>query len=318
MIRLDVVYILMGILVGGIAIVNLLDRAHPKRVGNALFWGLYAVSFLFGSLLPDLANGALVLGMVAVAAVRGLGGGSPESTTAEARRLSSRRWGNRLFLPALLVPVLTLIGSFALRGVQLNGIPLVDPRQVTLISLGLATLIALTGALVMLRPPVATPLREARRLLDTVGWAAVLPQSLAALGAVFAAAGVGTAVSTLVTTWIPLDHAVVAVVTYAVGMALFTIVMGNAFAAFPVMTAGVGLPLIVGKFGGDPVVMSAIGMLSGYCGTLVTPMAANYNIVPAALLELPDQHGVIRVQFPTGVALLVVNIVLMSLFVYRA
>ena len=318
MIRLEAVYILMGVLVGGIAIVNLRDRAHPKRVGNALFWGLYAVSFLLGSHLPDLANGVLVLSMVGVAAARALGGGSAESTTVEERRASARRWGNRLFLPALLVPLLTLIGTFALRGVRVGGVALVDPRQLTLVSLGVATLVALGVAMLMLRPPAATPLREARRLLDTVGWAAVLPQSLAALGALFAAAGVGTAVATLVTEWIPLDHAVVAVVTYTVGMALFTIVMGNAFAAFPVMTAGIGLPLIVGTFGGDPVIMAAIGMLSGYCGTLMTPMAANYNIVPAALLELPDQNGVIRVQFPTGVALLVVNTVLMSLLVYRA
>ena len=318
MIRLEAVYVLMGLLVGGIAIVNLRDRDHPKRTGNALFWGLYAVSFLFGSHLPNLANGVLVLAMVGVAAARALGGGSAESTTVEERRASARRWGNRLFLPALLVPVLTLIGTFALRGVRVGGVPLVDPRQLTLVSLGVATLVALGAAMLMLRPPAATPLREARRLLDTVGWAAVLPQSLAALGALFAAAGVGTAVATLVTEWIPLDHAVVAVVTYTVGMALFTIVMGNAFAAFPVMTAGIGLPLIVGTFGGDPVIMAAIGMLSGYCGTLMTPMAANYNIVPAALLELPDQNGVIRVQFPTGVVLLVVNTVLMSLFVYRA
>lgn len=318
MIRLEAVYVLMGLLVGGIAIVNLRDRAHPKRIGNALFWGLYAVSFLFGSHLPDLANGVLVLSMVAVAAARALGGGALESTTVEERWASARRWGNKLFLPAILVPVLTLLGTFALRGARVGGVPLVDPRQVTLVALGGATLIALAVAMLMLRLPAATPLREARRLLDTVGWAAVLPQSLAALGALFAAAGVGTAVSTLVTEWIPLDHRVVAVVTYTVGMALFTIVMGNAFAAFPVMTAGIGLPLIVGTFGGDPVIMSAIGMLSGYCGTLMTPMAANYNIVPAALLELPDQYGVIRVQVPTGLALLVVNTVLMALLVYRS
>jgi uncharacterized membrane protein len=93
--------------------------------------------------------------------------------------------------------------------------------------------------------------------------------------------------------------------------------MGNAFAAFPVMTAGIGLPLIVGRFGGDPVIMSAIGMLCGFCGTLMTPMAANFNIVPAALLELPDRNAVIKVQIPTALLLLVANTVLMVVFVYR-
>jgi len=93
--------------------------------------------------------------------------------------------------------------------------------------------------------------------------------------------------------------------------------MGNAFAAFPVMTAAIGVPLIVNKFGGDPAIMGAIGMLSGFCGTLTTPMAANFNIVPAALLELPDRYGVIKVQIPTAIAMLAGNIALMSLLVFR-
>jgi uncharacterized membrane protein len=145
----------------------------------------------------------------------------------------------------------------------------------------------------------------------------VLPQMLAALGALFAVAGVGTAVSTLAERWLPLGSPLAAVVTYTVGMALFTMIMGNAFAAFPVMTAGIGLPLVMARYGGDPVVLSAVGMLSGYCGTLMTPMAANYNIVPAALLELPDEYAVIRVQIPTALLLLTVNTAIMYLFVYR-
>jgi uncharacterized membrane protein len=100
-------------------------------------------------------------------------------------------------------------------------------------------------------------------------------------------------------------------------MALFTMIMGNAFAAFPVMTAGIGLPIVVGRFGGDVVVMAAVGMLSGFCGTLMTPMAANYNIVPAALLELPNEYAVIRVQVPTALLLLLANTAIMYLFVFR-
>jgi uncharacterized membrane protein len=100
-------------------------------------------------------------------------------------------------------------------------------------------------------------------------------------------------------------------------MAVFTMIMGNAFAAFPVMTAGIGLPLIVHRFGGDPTVMAAIGMLSGFCGTLMTPMAANFNIVPTALLELPDENAVIKVQIPTALLLLAANILLMNFLVFR-
>ncbi len=95
-------------------------------------------------------------------------------------------------------------------------------------------------------------------------------------------------------------------------MVIFTIIMGNAFAAFPVMTAGIGLPLLIGQHHADAAALGALGMLSGYCGTLLTPMAANYNIVPAALLELRDPNGVIRAQWPTAVCLFAANLLLME------
>jgi uncharacterized membrane protein len=136
---------------------------------------------------------------------------------------------------------------------------------------------------------------------------------LAMLGLLFNEAGVGTAVAHVTTTYINLDFKLVAVMVYVLGMALFTVIMGNGFAAFPVMTGGVGVPVLVGIYGGNPAVMAAIGMFSGYCGTLMTPMAANFNIVPAALLELPDKNAVIKAQLPTALMMLVVNIVLLYL-----
>jgi uncharacterized membrane protein len=316
-IGLEALYVLMGALTAGVSLVNLFDRSAPKHLKNALFWGLYSATFLLGSHLPDLANGVLVIAMVLVAGVGGLGGGRADATTREQREASARRWGNWLFVPALVIPALTLLGTATLKGARVGGVPLVDARQVTLVSLAGATLVALAVGVLMLRPPALAPVREARRLLDSVGWAAVLPQSLAALGALFAAAGVGAVVSGLASRWIPLGSPAAAVATYTVGMALFTMIMGNAFAAFPVMTAGIGLPLIVQRFGGDPAIMSAIGMLSGFCGTLMTPMAANFNMVPAALLELRDEYGVIKAQVPTALALLLANTVLMYVLVFR-
>jgi uncharacterized membrane protein len=317
MIRLEFIYVLMGILTGGIAIVNARDGSNPRRVNNALFWGLYSITFLFGSYLPDLVNGLLVIAMVLTASIRGLGQGASDATTVSERQASARRWGNRLFIPALTIPAVTLAGTLGLKHLSVHGTPLVDPRQVTQISLAIAILVALTIGMVMLRPPALAPLFEARRLMDSVGWAAVLPQMLASLGALFAVAGVGKVVADLTGRYIPLDHAFVAVATYTVGMAVFTMVMGNAFAAFPVMTAGIGLPIIVARFGGNPEIMAAIGMLSGFCGTLMTPMAANFNIVPVALLELPDQYAVIKAQIPTALPLLLANTLLMYFLVFR-
>ena len=160
-------------------------------------------------------------------------------------------------------------------------------------------------------------LRESTRLLDALSWAALLPMLLATLGAVFAATGVGDAVAHLVAAAIPTQSRDACVFAYAFGMALFTIIMGNAFAAFPVMTAGIGLPLLVTQHGGHAAVVGALGMLSGYCGTLLTPMAANFNVVPAALLELRDPNGVIRAQWPTAVVLLATNIFLLDWLAFR-
>jgi uncharacterized membrane protein len=317
MIGVEFVYVLMGALMAGVAIVNALDKpAGAKRFNNAAFWGIYALTFVASPHLPNFVNGLLVIAMVLVVAIGKLRGAPPESATREERDASARKFGNKLFIPALTIPVVTLIGTRAFKYLSIGGVPLVDEKQVTLIALGVATVVALIVGIALLRPRASAPIVEARRLLDAVSWAAVLPQMLAALGAMFALSGVGPIVAGIIDKWIPLNTPLSAVIAYALGMALFTAIMGNAFAAFPVMTAGIGLPLIVHKFGGDVVIMSAIGMLSGYSGTLITPMAANFNIVPAALLELPDQNAVIKAQIPTSVFLLAANIVIMYFFVY--
>ncbi len=317
MITLEYVYILMGIMFAVFAILSAADGANPKRFGNMAFWGLFAASFLFGSHLSNFENGLLVLALIAIGGFKLLGHGKPATTSSEERRARAERRGNALFIPALLIPIIALAGTLTLKGAKIAGVPLLDGAQVTLISLGFGVLAALAAAMLWLKPPVLAPLQEGRRLIDAVGWAAILPQLLAALGAIFTLAGVGHAVSDVATQFIPLDQRFEAVIAYCFGMALFTIVMGNAFAAFPVMTAAIGLPLIVHKFGGNPAIMGSIGMLAGFCGTLVTPMAANFNIVPAALLELSDRNAVIKAQIPTAIPLLLANTLLMYFLVFR-
>src|ERR1700759_5558585 len=218
MITLEFVYLLMGLMYAGIAAVSVRDR----RFGNALFWGLWAETFIFGTRQPPFVSGLVVILMVVVMLVVKLRPAPAERTTRVDREDSARRWGNWLFVPSLAIPAVTLTGTFAFKYLKIGNTPLVDPRQITLISLGVATVVALLIAVVMLRPRASVPLNEARRLMDAVSWAAVLPQALAALGALFALAGVGQIVASLIERWIPLDTAFTAVVAYAIGMALFT------------------------------------------------------------------------------------------------
>lgn len=316
MIGLHEIYLVGGLFFAGCALFGLFDRGNPRRALNFLFWGGLAMSFLAGDYLGDVGNGFLVLFMVAVGAA-GLGRGSAPTTSLAERQARALRRGAKLLIPALVIPATVLIGTLLFKHLTIGGLPLAEGKHATLVSLTLGVLLALGLCLAWLRPGPVAPLQEGRRLLDAVGWAAILPQMLASLGAVFALGGVGQAVGTLIGEWLPLTGPLSATLAYCLGMALFTIVMGNAFAAFPVMTAAVGLPLIVGKFGGDPAVMGAIGMLSGFCGTLMTPMAANFNIVPAVLLELPDRNGVIKAQIPTALPLLLINIVLMYVMAFR-
>jgi uncharacterized membrane protein len=320
MITLDHAYVLVGLMFGAFAVLTLLDRAHPTRLRSALFWGLIAVSMLFGTWLGGLGNGVLVLALVAVGGLKKLGVGHPATTTLEDRREAAVRRGNALFIPALIVPLVAVGGTLAAKYTG-GGAWLLSPVQTTLIALGLGCVIALFAAMTWLRPPVLAPVQEGRRLMDSIGWAALLPQMLASLGAVFLASDVGGVVGRLVSEAVPLTSPLPAVAVYCLGMALFTVIMGNAFAAFPVMTAAIGLPFVVGQFGGNPAIVCAIGMLAGFCGTLMTPMAANFNVVPANLLELPDRdaalNGVIRAQIPTALILLVVNIGLMYALAFR-
>lgn len=310
---IDHFYILVGLLLASVAILNLLDRSNPRRFTTALFWGLYAVLYLAGERIDPAAIGALMIGMALLAGFGGVRAGVAATSSAAERRTSVARLGNRLFIPALTLPLVTVIGATLLKDVQVGGLPMLDPAHLTLVSMGCGAVAALAAACWLTRSTPLQGVREARRLVDAMGWAVVLPHILAVLGLLFSEAGVGKAVAHLTTTYIGLDSAFVAVAVYCIGMALFTIVMGNGFAAFPVMAGGVGIPVLIGVYGANPAVMAAIGMFSAYCGTLMTPMAANFNIVPAALLELPDKNAVIRAQIPSALPILVANIFLLYL-----
>lgn len=300
MIGLGFLYLVAGVTFASFALLSVTQV--PRRPGNALFYALIAVSFLLGDRLGDLGNGVLVLAIVAVATLGKMGFRDRTQEPVEPR-------GPALFVPALVIPVTALAGTFVFS--EIPGI--VDPRQITLVSLTLGVILSLVICYAWLRPAPAEPFRQGTRLMDHIGWAAILPQMLASLGAVFALAGMGDVVGSLIGQIIPSGSVLGAVVVYCLGMALFTVIMGNAFAAFPVMITAIGLPLLIHTYGGAPARVAAIGMLAGFCGTLVTPMAANFNLVPAALLELRDRYGVIRAQVPTAIPLLIFNIALLYL-----
>ncbi|MGL3599321.1 DUF979 domain-containing protein [Veillonella sp. ZSJB6] len=299
---LDYVYLLVGIILFIFAIQSFLDKEHKYRIGTGLFWLLYSVSFIFGSYLSKEINGWLVIAMAVIVLVKQLGKGNYFESAIEFKKGEAVRIGNVIFVPALLVGIITfVIGFFTKLG--------------ALVGLGIAAIIAMCAALYITKGSLNQGFHEGRRLIDAIGWTAILSQLLAALGYLFNLAGVGKIISSAVASVVPADNVFLVVVAYCIGMVIFTMIMGNAFAAFAMITSAIGIPMLVVAHGANPAAVGAIAMLAGYCGTLMTPMAANFNIVPVALLEMRDQYGVIKAQLPIALIMLVLNTLLMYYFI---
>lgn len=299
---LDYVYLLVGIILFIFAIQSFLDKEHKYRIGTGLFWLLYSISFIFGSYLSKEINGWLVIAMAVIVLVKQLGKGNYFESAIEFKKGEAVRIGNVIFVPALLVGIITfVIGFFTKLG--------------ALVGLGIAAIIAMCAALYITKGTLNQGFHEGRRLIDAIGWTAILSQLLAALGYLFNLAGVGKIISSAVASIVPADNVFLVVVAYCIGMVIFTMIMGNAFAAFAMITSAIGIPMLVVAHGANPAAVGAIAMLAGYCGTLMTPMAANFNIVPVALLEMRDQYGVIKAQLPIALIMLVLNILLMYYFI---
>jgi uncharacterized membrane protein len=317
MISLHWLYTLAGAMFAAFALLSAIDHSNRKRFGNAVFWGLMALSLLGGDYIGNFGNGLLVLGLAGLAGFGFIGRSHPPTTSEDERQRWSERLGNKLFLPALIIPATALIGTLVYNYTPASTYGLIEAKRETYVFLGVGVLLAIATIFAWLRPPAIAPLQEGRRLIDAIGWAAVLPQMLAALGVLFAAAGVGEIIGSLTRSVIPEGSVFLTVAVFGIGMALFTMIMGNAFAAFPVMAAAIGVPLLIRDYGGDPAVVGAVGMLAGFCGTLMTPMAANFNLVPAALLELKDQYGVVKVQVATALPLLALNLLIIYFAAFR-
>ncbi|MBR9753718.1 DUF979 domain-containing protein [Cobetia sp. 4B] len=300
---IDALYLITGFAIMAFAVLTLTDRDHPRRLGTSAFWMIFGISLAFGQWLPDVAVGLAMLALALLAATGQLGFGNYGQLSDEARQARRKRLGSRLFIPALVIPVGTFLYTLT-------------TGQSALVGLGVATVLAFAVALLLLRESPATGMQEGRRLADAIGWAAILPQFLAALGLLFDQAGVGQTIAGLVSSVVPDTSLIACVIAYCVGMAVFTMLMGNGFAAFAVITSGIGYPLVIALHGGNPAIVGVLGMLSGYCGTLMTPMAANFNIVPAALLELDDRYHIIRAQILPALVMLAANISLMLLLAF--
>jgi len=309
---LGAVYMLTGMVLWIFALMTFRDHGNARRIGSSLFWFILGTTFIFGGIMPHWVTGLLVFAMVAIDGMgRVVRGTSHEATPAE-QRAEAARLGDKIFLPVLMIPIITFaLAASALTLKWFAG----DVNRAALVGLGLSGVVAVLVGMKLTGGSARMTMQQGRRLNDAVGTVSILPQLLASLGVIFAAAKVGDVIAQGIQQIIPADNLFLLVLANCLGMALFTIVMGNSFAAFPVIAAGVLVPLIVRPFGVDPAMVGIITLTAGSSGTLITPMAANFNIVPTALLNMRDPYGVIKFQLPFALMIWSLHVVLMWLLI---
>ena len=294
---LQIFYIMIGLYMGLTMVFTLKDKNHKTRIGTALFWGILSAVFMFGDYIPSQIVGALVIVIAVLSATKQINIGTLKQLDETFATLKADKLGLKIFIPSLSIAIIAmLIASFT----DFSGT----------VAIGISSTLTLVLTFVITKAKPKEFLEDSNRMYQSMGSFVILPQLLASLGVLFTAAGVGDKISAIISGVIPTGNVLVGVIAYCVGMAVFTAIMGNAFAAFSVITVGVGLPFVFAQ-GGDPVVCSVLALTAGYCGTLLTPMAANFNILPAALLELKDKNAVIKAQAPIAIILLVTHIFLM-------
>ena len=295
-IGLNVVWIIIGLITIYAGIKNLLDKENPSRVGTAVFWCSFGIVCGFGTWLPAKVSGALVLIMCLPPIFKKVKIGKVDNPTKEHTEQQFKKIGMKIFIPAFSVAVCSLF--FALFS---------NMSSMVAITLGVVVAMILLIAYDSKQNKPVVFLNDSERFLGITGPLSMLPQLLGCLGGVFTAAGVGDVVAQLVEKVVPKGNVNVGIIIYAIGMVLFTMIMGNAFAAITVMTVGIGAPFVL-AYGANPVVIGMIALTCGYCGTLLTPMAANFNILPVAILNMKDRWGVIKNQVLVALIMLVFQI----------
>ena len=294
---------LMYIICGIVCIITAI-RSLKNEKGAFItfgFWMVVAITFIFGPLLPSEVVGYAILLLALLSITKKVTAGSYKTVSEEVRQKEADRLGNKIFIPALALGIVAMI--------------LKQIGFVTAIAIGVGSIASIILGLAITKAKTSQVNEDIARLLQTVGAASLLPQLLAGLGSIFNKAGVGAIIANGISAVVPSNSILLGVVLYCLGMVIFTMIRGNAFAAFAVITVGIGIPFVIAQ-GGNPAVVGALGMTCGYCGTLMTPMAANFNIVAANVMECKSDYSVIKKQAPFALLLIVVHIILMLLLAF--
>lgn len=278
------------------------DANNSKRIGSSLFWLDLGLLFMFGKVLPSVVSGLLVVLLGVISLFKQFEISKFKPFDQEELEKDAKKYGNKIFIPVLSLAIVSVVLA--------KIIPLSSTSAI-----GIAAVIGVILAMIIFKSKPKNVIEESDRMVQTMGTSGVLPQLLAALGAIFTLSGVGDVISDIIGGVVPEGNRLAGVVAYVLGMVIFTMIMGNGFAAFTVITAGIGVPFVIMQ-GADPAIAGALALTAGFCGTLLTPMAANFNALPASILEMKNPYGVIKEQAPIAVIMIIVHIALMYFWAF--
>ncbi|UQF38690.1 DUF979 domain-containing protein [Vagococcus lutrae] len=299
---LEFFFVLIGLQLMYTAFKTAKDTSNSKRMGSTIFWLDLGLLFMFGKVLPSVVSGLLVvlLGLITLFKQFEISQFTP--IKAEVLESRAKKFGNWIFVPVLSLAVVSVGLAMKIEASSKSAI-------------GVAAIFSIILAMIIFKSTPKEMVQESNRMIQAMGTSGILPQLLGALGAIFALAGVGDVIAQIIGGFVPEGNRLFGTIAYVLGMVVFTAIMGNGFAAFTVITAGIGVPFVIMQ-GADPAIAGALALTAGYCGTLLTPMAANFNILPASLLEMEKPYGVIKEQVPVTIIMIVVHIVLMYFWAF--
>lgn len=299
---LEIIYVLIGLQFFYTAYRVARSEDNEKKITTVIFWIILGVLFAFGKLIPSIISGILVVIIGIISLMNGIIVKGAVINDQRVEDEGSDKLGNKIFIPVIVMAVLAIILA-----------KLIPDSSSSV--LGFTAIVAIIIVMIMTKSSVKDMMKQSDRMVQQVGAVAILPQLLAALGAIFAAAGVGDVIASIIGGMIPIVNPWTGSIAYVLGMVIFTAIMGNAFAAFTVITAGIGVPFVIAQ-GADPAIAAAIAMTAGYCGTLLTPMAGNFNVLPVGLLEMKDRNGVIKEQTLFSIIMIIAHILLMRFWAF--
>ncbi len=214
-------YALTGILMVLTALFVIKDTKHTTRIGTACFWGILGIIFIFGKYIPSTYVGVLIIVIGVLTVTKQVNIGNLPQLSDEYRKENAKKIGSKIFIPSIILAILAfVIAQYTKLGGQ--------------VAIGISALGGLVLTFIITKSPVKyVGGVDSNRMIQQVGPSSILPQLLGALGTVFTAAGVGgEVISSGISSVIPKGNILFGVIAYCVGMALFTIIMGECLCCF--------------------------------------------------------------------------------------